>query len=367
MSRVVVSGYYGFGNVGDEIILHNLIRWLDDTGRCKGIVVLSSDPLQTARRLGVRSVHSFNPIGVIRELSRSDLLISGGGTLIQDRTSLRSALYYLAVLAAALALRRRVAIVGQGLGPMHTRIVKALTRLLLSRADLIALRDRGSADLLKDLGVPVSRVRIGADLAFLSTALRDKRAESEAAERGPVALVVPSHRNRGWDPGWTSSLALRMAEASHGRRDVEILAFQPADAMPPVSGSVPRPKVVQASEADALMKHFSVVVSARLHGLILAVRAGIPGIALALDPKIRYFAEEAGLPWTDLSVHSPDEAAAWVCHCLDRILSRYPETAAAVRAASERLSARAEAGIEGLLDLLGRDRAACRCEGTLDG
>ena len=218
-----------FGNVGDEIILHNLIRWLDDTGRCKGIVVLSSDPLQTARRLGVRSVHSFNPIGVIRELSRSDLLISGGGTLIQDRTSLRSALYYLAVLAAALALRRRVAIVGQGLGPMHTRIVKALTRLLLSRADLIALRDRGSADLLKDLGVPVSRVRIGADLAFLSTALRDKRAESEAAERGRWHWW--HSQEQGLGPRWTSSLALRMAEASLAE-ECRVLAFQPADAMP---------------------------------------------------------------------------------------------------------------------------------------
>ena len=87
---------------------------------------------------------------------RCEVLVSGGGTLIQDRTSVRSALYYLTILAAGLALRRQVAVVGQGLRPIRTRTVRTLTRLLLSRVDLIALRDFVPASLLKEIGVPVS-------------------------------------------------------------------------------------------------------------------------------------------------------------------------------------------------------------------
>jgi polysaccharide pyruvyl transferase CsaB len=365
MSRVVVSGYYGFGNVGDEVVLDSLIEWLRDTGHCREIAVLSSDPRQTARRLGVLSFDSRSPVEVMRALLRCEVLVSGGGTLIQDRTSVRSALYYLTILAAGLALRRQVAVVGQGLGPIRTRTVRTLTRLLLSRVDLIALRDFGSASLLKEIGVPVSDVRIGADLAFLSTAVRDERVESIAAERGPVALVVASHRDRRFDREWASSLAIRMSEAVQGRRDVEVLAFQPADAASQAYDSAWHPKVVQPSAADQLMRGFSVVVSARLHGLILAVRAGIPGIALAVDPKIRYFAEEAGLPWIDPSSHSPDEVAAWICGCLDRTLSHYRETASAVRTAAERLSSRAEAAMERLLDLLTSDRTVRGCESVV--
>ncbi len=358
MSRVVVSGYYGFGNVGDEVVLDSLIRWLRDTGHCQEVTVLSSDPPQTSRRLGVQSVYSLSPVGVIRALLRSEVLVSGGGTLIQDRTSVRSALYYLSILAAGLALRRRVAVVGQGLGPIRTRIVNTLTRLLMSKIDLIALRDCGSVGLLEEIGVRVSDVRIGADLAFLSTATRDEHAESEAAARGPVALVIPSYRDKHSDPKWISSLAARMREAVQGERDIELLAFQPADVRFQISDGEWHPRVVEPSVADQLMKGFSVVVSARLHGLVLAVRAGIPGVAIAVDPKIRYFAEDAGLPWIDPSLHSQDEAAAWVCRSLDRTLSHYAETTAAARAAAERLAARAGAGMEGLLRLLAGDSPA---------
>ncbi|NLU42570.1 MAG: polysaccharide pyruvyl transferase CsaB [Firmicutes bacterium] len=367
MSRVVVSGYYGFGNVGDEVVLDSLVRWLRDAGNCEELTVLSSDPQRTARRLGAQSVYSFGPVGVIRALLRSEVLVSGGGTLIQDRTSVRSALYYLAILAAGLALRRRVAVVGQGLGPIRTWVVKALTRVVLSRADLIVLRDCGSADLLEEIGVPTSRVRIGADLAFLSTAVRGERAEAEAAARGPVALVVPSYRDKHSDRRWISSLASRMSEAVQGQRNIEVLAFQPADVASDSSDGPLRPRVVEPSLADQLVKGFSVVVSARLHGLILAVRAGIPGIALAVDPKIQYFAEETGLPWIDPSAHSPEEVAAWACRSLDRTLARYPETAADVREAAERFADRARAGMQGLLELLARERPVCRRKSTVSG
>ena len=76
--------------------------------------MLSSDP----RRL--RSVSESNHSTVAADGSHESAVEVrspvSGGTLIQDRTSVRSALYYLTILAAGLT-RRQVAVVGRGSGP----------------------------------------------------------------------------------------------------------------------------------------------------------------------------------------------------------------------------------------------------------
>ena len=117
--RIVISGYYGCGNIGDEAVLRGILAGLDELGVEAEITVLSSDPVRTeSEHPGTRSIHRFNPLAVVRSIRSADLVVSGGGSLLQDITSARSARYYLGILRLAQILGRRTMLCAQGIGPL---------------------------------------------------------------------------------------------------------------------------------------------------------------------------------------------------------------------------------------------------------
>ena len=117
--NVVMSGYYGFNNAGDDAILESVqenIRAISDD---VSLTVLSNDPDLTLRQFGLQAVPRFNFFKVASALRRSDLLLSGGGSLMQDTTSTRSLLYYLSVIWLARLLGKPVMFYANGIGPVR--------------------------------------------------------------------------------------------------------------------------------------------------------------------------------------------------------------------------------------------------------
>ena len=166
MSRVVISGYYGYGNVGDEIVLESLVHWLRESNLASDIVVLSADPYRTSARLMIRS-STGTTLSAMTALVHCDLLLSGGGSLIQDLTSVRSSL--LPRYWQPRPVKAKGSSGGQGIGPIRSGLVRKLTQIVLSGVDYISLRDQGSVEYLSNIGVPQSQIRLGADLAFLQS------------------------------------------------------------------------------------------------------------------------------------------------------------------------------------------------------
>ena len=109
MSEIAISGYYGFSNAGDEAMLAAMIEVIGDLAPEAIITVISGNPDDTRRRHGVQAVHRLDVPAVMRLLKRSKLLISGGGSLLQDVTSERSLYYYLGVMWLA---RRMASCIG---------------------------------------------------------------------------------------------------------------------------------------------------------------------------------------------------------------------------------------------------------------
>src|SRR5262249_3273949 len=140
MSRVVLSGYYGFDNLGDEAVLAATVAGIRQMRPAAGIVVLSADPHGTARTLGVEAGARARPGDVAGALRGCDVFLSGGGSLFQDATSWRSPWYYLGVLGLAQRLARRTAVYAQGIGPLSGRAVRLAARRLLNAVDLVIVR-----------------------------------------------------------------------------------------------------------------------------------------------------------------------------------------------------------------------------------
>ena len=149
MTKYVVSGYIGFDNFGDEAIAGVLVEYLKSIGAEK-ITLISANPSKTSKIYGVESCKMLD---FFKSILESDVLISGGGSLLQDITSLKSLLYYLVIIMSAIAFNKKVIIFAQGFTPFRTKIGKFLTKFVLKKCDIISVRDLKSAEILNKMGI----------------------------------------------------------------------------------------------------------------------------------------------------------------------------------------------------------------------
>lgn len=277
--RVLVSGYLGAGNLGDEAIFAGLARGLEARGHV--VTALSAAPAATRAEHAVVARHRLR--GLPWALGATDALVAGGGGLLQDATSRRSLAYYLGVIRAARATGARVAVFAQSVGPLSTRGRRAVGRAL---ADLpIAVRDEASRRLLAEVGLDAVLV---ADTA-LALPLPPVR------RRGGL-LLVP----RADVPGARGALEAVAREAVASGTLVGVLPLQrgadeaDADGIAAGAPGVERRAAAGPEAALARCAEVDTVVSVRLHGLILALRAGRAHVGVGYDPKVAGFAEQSG-------------------------------------------------------------------------
>ena len=96
MKNILVSGYIGFNNFGDEAIFYALSSHLKKLGH--NISVLCNNPEQTKNNYQVKTYHYKKPLEIIKAVLKCNILISGGGSLLQNKTSNFSLFYYLFII-----------------------------------------------------------------------------------------------------------------------------------------------------------------------------------------------------------------------------------------------------------------------------
>ena len=151
--NVVMSGYYGFNNTGDEAIMLSMHKNIQEMGENYHITVLSNKPKETKEKYGIEAVYRFGFMDVFRAIHRCDVLLSGGGSLLQDSTSTRSLMYYLSITAAAKLMRKKVMLYANGIGPVSGKRNRRLVKQVVNKADLITLREENSYEELLSMGV----------------------------------------------------------------------------------------------------------------------------------------------------------------------------------------------------------------------
>ena len=289
--KLVVSGYYGYGNAGDEAILAGMLRSLRLERGDLEVTVLSGNPGRTQRAHGVAAISRSRPLGLLRAIRAADGVISGGGSLLQDRTSFRPVAYYAGVTQLARWLRRPYVVYAQGLGPIQRRVNRRLAAAALNHAGYCSLRDEASLALARELGVR-RQIDLVPDPALAL--------EPPAVAPGGHLLVAV----RAWDTPIPHLVSLRDAlrELSdelpilvlpmHGDTDLaasrEVIAgIRRADVLAPDS---------TLDEQLAAIGSARLVVGMRLHALVLAAAAGVPAVAVSYDPKVDAFAMQVGQP-----------------------------------------------------------------------
>ena len=309
MSKIVISGYYGFNNAGDEAMLTAILASLRAADPQVELTVISGNPTDTKARHKVESVYRFNALKIRQALLAADLLISGGGSLLQDVTSKKSLLYYLAVLAAAKFMGKKVMLYAQGIGPIRNGLMRSLTRMIVNRMDVVTVRDNDSAVELEQMGVARPLIQVTAD-AVLSLEKRSRYKGLDLLLKAGVDSKRPmiGVSVRRWENDTECFKELGKALGRLSERDraqIVLLPLQyPADIaacewLSPFISAENKNIVLlrgpySTEEFMSIIGNFNILIGMRLHALIFAAVMQVPLLAVSYDPKVDSFVHEVG-------------------------------------------------------------------------
>ncbi len=296
--KIAVSGYYGFDNFGDEAILKVLANELNKNGF--EVTVFSKSPDKTAASLNVNSVYTFSIKNVVETLKNTDVLISGGGSLLQDATSLKSLLYYLFVIFVALFYKKEVIIFAQGIGPIRNPIGNFLTKTLLKKCKYITVRDERSLFRLRGWNLAPELVS--------DPVWNIELKETISMDRVGVQL-------RDWK-GLSQKYLIALARqicANFSDKEIYIYSFQDALDLDLCKNFEAQLKLVNPEIKTVLLNGLTIdetvqsfanldyLVGMRYHACLLALKYGIPTLALSYDEKVEKIAKRFEIPCSFLN------------------------------------------------------------------
>lgn len=288
---VLAAGYYGFGNLGDELLAASVVSQLTQAGIDRNrIALLSASPTCESARLGVDSFDRWRLPQVWGAMQESRTLLLGGGGLFQDATSVKSCLYYWGLVKMARAAGIKVWAAGQSIGPLSSAAGAFFARSAFSSCVFRGVRDRRSLDVLENWGLA------GILSDDLVTGLKVKR----DFERGNYLLL---NLRPGYKELADAAAAGAAACAKEQGLAVKGVAFAEEDAAElkkyadkGVLELVQITVVKSLEDYENMLSGCCRAVGMRLHFIVLAALAGLPAAAVAYDPKVSSFCARWNVP-----------------------------------------------------------------------
>ena len=289
---IVLCGYYGFCNLGDDALLSCAIEKLKKEYPEKRISVICHSPRRIELRYGVRTVRRENIHAILREIKRADKLVLGGGSILQNSSSMRSLRFYCSLIRFASDHGVEVELMSNGLGPLRGKRAKKLASKALRACSRLSFRDTDSARTAISLGCAKEKVSIEKDLSSTLAPCNDAhienlmkkigietkkfflvgiRGKTKRAERNAIENEIMSRK--------TPEL-LPVFIIMHAKEDKKI-----SQKMSKRLGGIVVSEL-SPSELSALVKHAESALGNRYHLLYLAHRAEVPTLPFGDDPKI---------------------------------------------------------------------------------
>ena len=296
--RVLLSGYYGKGNGGDEALLATLLQMLplDVTP-----VVLSGNPEETHRHYGVECYNRMAFFSVFKALRSCGAFVWGGGSLIQDCTSIISPFYYGGLMALAQVMGLKTVAWGQGIGPLLRSQTRFLAQRNFAGCTQVSVRDIASSRLLSDWSIPHI---LAPDPVW---ALESKPVpELVDLPRPRIAVTLRNH------PQLTENRLTNLIQAlvnlqKETQTFILLLPFQKSEDLAIAEKIHTQLKdvsrVICSEDPQVLKGVFRGVemsIGMRLHSLIMAASEGSRCFALSYDPKVNHLMEDLKIPGWDL-------------------------------------------------------------------
>lgn len=303
--RFVLSGYFGFKNFGDEAILSVLVNKLQEYKH--RITVISSNPNYTRSKFKhIRSVQTFDFSSIIGSIAKSDCLISGGGSLLQDVTSFKSLIYYLTIIFIALFFNKKVIIFAQGIGPINNPISRWLTKNILKHCTYISVRDFKSQQILTKWGIKSDLL---CDPVFSLELEHDKHEDSVAVQLRDFQTMTEDFIDR---------LAYKTVNEFKGKK-INIIPLQETidtkichrfkKALTLLDSDINATVYENLTDNDIikLLSKSEYLIAMRFHAIMVGIISGTKTLGINYDTKVEKLCKEFDLPYIELNKEFDNE------------------------------------------------------------
>lgn len=294
--KVLISGYIGFSNFGDDALLSVLVKKLKQS-EC-AITALSSNPEYTKKIFGIESSYYKNVFSIIREVLKCDVLISGGGNLIQNETSNNSLYYYLFIILLAKLCFKKVALYSQGIGPIDGSFQKFISKLILKMADIITVRDIYSQRILNKWKIKSK---------FTYDAVWNLKLP-KYEPKNIVGIQVRNYNNLNKD--FDNRLA-KYVDMFFSDYEIKIFSFENKNdssrcysllsAIKSRNHNI-KVSVIPYKNLEQVInefQHLKYLIAMRLHANILGLKYGIKVLPVSYSVKVRNLAYEFNIPFAE--------------------------------------------------------------------
>ena len=320
--KVVLCGYYGMGNGGDEALLAALLQMLPPHVTP---VVLSGDPDATAQCYDVEAYQRKSIAGLWSAFKGAQGFVWGGGSLMQDTTSAMNPIYYGGLMLWAQLQGLKTIAWAQGIGPLRRAWARRLAYKTFYQCTGVTVRDRASAAQAANWRV---RAWLSPDPVW---ALSSTPVPGLADFPAPRVAVALRHH-----PWLTADRLAQLTEALGNFQtatgvSILLVPFQAskdqsiAEAIAPqLSGPNQILSVTAPRQLKGVFRGVEMAIAMRLHALIMAAAEGCRCFALSYDPKVTYLAEDLAMPGWEMAP-APDASTP-----PDFALAPWPDTSAAM-------------------------------------
>jgi polysaccharide pyruvyl transferase WcaK-like protein len=335
--QVLLTGAYGHGNLGDDLLAIVIGNELREQGLAVAIAAGSAS--RVARDL------PQTPSVLVRQLGPENMLLLGGGGLFNDAWNSRYSRWFSSLAVTARLRGAAAAALGLGIEPPRSSVGHLCLAVAGRALAPFGVRDVSSAAILARHRA--RDVRVGIDLGWLSAGQLSPdpdpepglvsvtiAGETEAASRRRLQLLTAAISEL-LDAGVVErvrGVAMQRTDAQDAHDDRALLGELARQLGRPVEIVVP----ADPWEAAAALGQAPLSLGFRLHGLLLAYVGGSRVIAISRSQKVtRTF---AGVPGAEVL----EESAATPAAVLALAEKRQPpsrlrrEHALAARAAAAR-------------------------------
>ena len=319
--HILLSGFYGASNVGDELILRSISERIQAADDAAQIWVGAENPDQVERSHGLQAFSRKSLPHALHAARTASGVVLGGGGLWHDYTFERSGgllgLFHAPQISiagfGALPLMGRMFdapfhVVGMGIGPLEDADAKRMMGFIGGHAESVMVRDAESyAYAVESLPFP-DRVRQAPDVVY-GLQLPPLPAPTEVVAFRERGFRIVGLNLRPWAHTDEDLLVERVAKGltdwsrhepiamigipmqAGERVDLSVIgrvARRIAEQVPSLVLSAP----LGTDELLATLASLDVLVAMRLHACLLAHRLGRPVVGIAYDPKVaNHFAE----------------------------------------------------------------------------
>lgn len=328
--KLLLFGYFGSGNRGDEAILESFLELYRGMRPDASFIVLSAAPEETASRYGVESAGKKDPIAALAAMKKCDAVVAPGGGLLQDSTSAASAMYYSGIIMMARLMKKPAYMLSQGIGPLRGQAARAVGGAALRRCEKIWTRDEHANEQLLSLGVAPGRAAVSADMVSALYAAGDINEKTSVSSDLKIGVSLRPDRNLRKITDAINDAVIKL-NAEH--KSISLLPFDNHEDNAPCEVAAAKFSASEGVKAATLRiensrgggdsneksdnqifaddilrayKNFDIFIGMRLHSLVFAALAKIPFVAISYDPKVAGFAKRCGMP----VIENPEDMSA---------------------------------------------------------